>query len=48
MVKKPMGDEASSSEINPEAAGGKAAAAGQAKIDTRNAKAAAKKQPATN
>lgn len=48
MVKKPMGDEANSSEVNPEAAGGKAANAGQAKVDTRNAKAAAKKQATTN
>ena len=48
MVKKPMGDEASSPEINPEASGGKAANAGQAKVDARNSKAAAKKQATMN
>ena len=47
MVKKPMGDEASSPEINPEASGGKAANAGQAKVEARDAKAAAKKQDTT-
>ena len=45
-VKKPMGDEAKSSEINPEASGGKAANAGQARVETRDAKAAAKKEAA--
>jgi len=48
MAKKPMGDEANSAEISPEASGGKSANAGQAKIDTRNSKAAAKKQNTTN
>lgn len=47
MVKKPMGDEAKSAEINPEASGGKAATAGQAKVEARDAKAAAKKQGTT-
>ena len=46
MVKKPVGDLANTPELNPEASGGKAATAGQAKIDARNAKAANKKQAA--
>jgi hypothetical protein len=41
-----MGDEAKTSEINPEASGGKAANAGQARVETRDAKAAAKKEAA--
>ena len=48
MVKQPTGDRANTAEINPEASGGKPAVAGQAKVEARDAKAAAKKQPATN
>jgi hypothetical protein len=48
MVKQPTGDRANTAEINPEAAGGKPAVAGQARVEARDAKAAAKKQPATN
>jgi hypothetical protein len=47
MAKKPVGDTANTSELNPEASGGKAANAGQAKVGARDAKAASKKQ-ATN
>ena len=47
-VKKPIGDEAKTAEINPEASGGTAANVGQANVDVRDAKAATKKQAATN
>ena len=37
-VKKPVGDTAKSEELNPVGSGGKAAAAGEARIDNRDAR----------